>query len=111
MSHLTANPASSNANQEGTTDEYPSYTRSNAAGTLSSAQGMLLAELVNSLYPEWSTADVYEAVGSAVAQGHGTAAETVLATLIAAANPSNGTPGVLVFPGAHWATARDQVSN
>lgn len=110
MSHLTANPASSNANQEGTAEEFPTYTRSNAAGTLSVTQGKLLAELVNSLYPEWSTADVYDAVGSAVAQGHGTAAETVLATLIAAADTSNGLPGVIGYPGAHWTTARDQVS-
>lgn len=79
--------------------------RSGAEDNLTPAQGQLLAQLVSSLYPEWTTDDVFSALGTAAELNHGPAGVTALAMLIAAADQSNGTPGVVRFSGLHWDTA------
>lgn len=65
-----------------------------------------LAQVVNGIRPDWELDGIYKALGHA--QDKGNLAEITLAAVHAALTPTNRTPAVIAYDGAHWTHAPTQ---
>lgn len=65
-----------------------------------------LAQVINGIRPEWEIDGIYKALGYAKEKGD--LAEIALAAIHAALTPTNRTPAVIAYDGAHWGHAPKQ---